>query len=77
MVMTSGGRAGGATAVVTAPESLGRFPPIYAEPANADTSLGLPRSDGAMAADGNDVFTIDGLRNGDYVLRLKSGAGRY
>jgi hypothetical protein len=52
-------------------------PTIAAEPANGNPSLGLPRSNRPTEADPLDVFHIDGLKPGEYVLRVGSGLARY
>jgi len=73
----AGGRAGGAQAVVAVTTPPDRGPVIYAEPADADPSLGVARSSGAISPDGTDPFAIDGLRRGEYVLRAQGASGRY
>ncbi len=54
-----------------------RTPPVVAEPANGSPSLGLPRS--VFSAEGavQDTFRIEGLKGGEYVIRVPAGLGRY
>jgi hypothetical protein len=74
----TGGRAvsSAAPVVVTATtEAPLRLPVLYAEPANADASLGVLRSDNNADAGVPDAFVMDGLRSGEYVLRMNQGIG--
>lgn len=76
----SGGIAGGASApvmVVDRPPLPERMPTVYAEPASANVSLGLFSSTSPAVDGDTDTFAITGLRAGEYVLRVRSGAGRY
>ena len=54
-----------------------RLPTLYAEPASADTSLGVPRSNATPDSGVADSFVLDGLRGGEYVLRVNQGSGMY
>jgi hypothetical protein len=74
----TGGRAGASAPLALVPPAPpDRGPVIVAEPADANASLGAPRSSGAVSPDGQDTFTIENLRSGRYVLRSASGAARY
>jgi hypothetical protein len=79
LTQQGGGRAGAAPPTIltatTAPPM--RLPTVYAEPANADASLGVPRSDANADAGVPDAFIMDGLRSGEYVLRVNQGGGLY
>jgi hypothetical protein len=81
MLGSQGGAVGaGGTPALAAPVQVGSLPTVYAEPANADMSLGVIRSSRAEAdANGGDVFSMDGLRSGKYVLRVPQAQnlGRY
>jgi len=75
----AGGIAGGGTPVMIAeraplPE---RMPTVYAEPAAADVSRGVVQSISPAAAGDSDTFSLNGLRSGEYVLRVRAGAGQY
>lgn len=50
------------------------MPIMYAEPANGDPTLGVLHSDGRPDPDVADSFRIDGLRSGEYVLRVMGAA---
>jgi hypothetical protein len=61
------------------PPKPDRTPTIYAEPADGSPSLGLPRSmpnsDSAGAA--SDAFRLEGIKGGEYVIRVPFGLDRY
>jgi len=61
------------------PPKPDRTPTIYAEPADGSPSLGVPRSipnpDSAGAA--SDAFRLEGVKGGEYVIRVPFGLGRY
>lgn len=80
--VTGGGRAGGTSTPVPVmieerPPLPERMPAIYAEPASADVSLGVLQSISPAVDGDSDTFSLNGLRAGEYVLRVRSGAGRY
>jgi hypothetical protein len=75
-----GGRVGGSSTPVMIeerPPLPERMPTIYAEPAAADVSLGVVQSISPAVDGDSDTFSLTGLRAGEYVLRVRSGAGRY
>ena len=50
---------------------------MYAEPASGDPTLGRPRSAVGVDATTTDQFTIDGLKPGEYLLRVPARAGAF
>jgi len=74
-----GAAVGGATRTVVSgvTERPFRLPTVYAEPASAETSLGIPRSTANEDTTVADSFSLGGLRAGEYVLRVNQGSGRY
>jgi hypothetical protein len=55
----------------------GTMPFIVAEPAFGLAALGMPRAERPAADDPQDRPVITGLRAGEYVIRVSSGADRY
>jgi hypothetical protein len=78
-VSFGGGIASGGTPTVTSGMTARpfRLPTVYAEPASADTSLGVPRSNATPDSGVPDSFVLEGLRGGEYVLRVNQGSGLY
>jgi hypothetical protein len=75
--LAGGGSAGrGGISTVTAPPPS-TLPVVYAEPAAGDPTLGRPRSDLGIDASATGRFTIDGLRPGEYVLRVPMRADQF
>ena len=73
VVERSQGSAGGAAPPTVRPVTSAppiRMPTVYAEPANGDPSLGIPRSGYVDQPNGPDTFAIDAVRPGEYVLRI-------
>jgi len=83
MLDSQGGAAGvssGGTPALAAAAPPATLPIVYAEPADADMSLGIIRSGRSEAdATAGDLFSMDGLRSGQYVLRVPQvqNVGRY
>jgi hypothetical protein len=75
--MAGGGAVGpaGATTVTTKPPAT--LPVVYAEPAGGDPTLGRLRSGVGVDATTTDRFTIDGLRPGEYLLRVPARADAF
>jgi hypothetical protein len=75
-----GGRAGGTSTPAAILERVAlpeRMPTLYAEPAAADVSLGVLQSRSPAVDGDSDTFSLTGVRAGEYVLRVRSGAERY
>lgn len=52
-------------------------PTIELEPASGNPSLGIPRSNRPEDTDPADWFLIEGLKPGEYVMRIALGASRF
>jgi hypothetical protein len=76
-VFGAGGRSSTAVAVTETTPRPVRMPTISAEPAHGSPSLGLPRSLSMADSGPDDPFTIDGLKGGEYVLRVQSAGSRF
>jgi hypothetical protein len=52
-------------------------PTIELEPATGNPGLGIPRSDRPEDGEPQDFFIVEGLKPGEYVLRMGLGASRF
>lgn len=75
----AGGAAGRSTQTSTTSTTPrpSTMPTILAEPAYGLATLGMPRSERPQPEDPQDRPVITGMRAGEYVIRLGSGADRY